>query len=167
MKKSLLIIILFASVLSAKAQVTALYGDGTPSYSVSNTTADSISCRFTLPYGCAYDTKGNLWITDQGNNYIVMISAGKYQLREGYDQGGFYDGASVGSTGGITNAPAGIVVVPGKTSSADQIYLCDAGNNAIRKIDLCGRNVFPRFFVNRNEDEKLGKFHQTKIQLKK
>jgi|GEM_PF-6297388 len=138
MKKLLLIATLFAITLSAQAQVTTIYGDGTPSYSTSDSKADTVNCRFNHPFGCAYDTKGNLWITDQVDNYIVMITPGtpgKYELREGYDQGGFYDGASVGSTGGITNYPEGIVVVPGKTSASDQIYVCDQGNNAIRKID--------------------------------
>src|ERR1700722_13863084 len=116
MKKTLLFVIILASVLSAKAQVTALYGDGTPGYSVSNSNADSVSCRFTIPYGCAFDTKGNLWITDQADNYIVLITNGKYQLREGNSSGGFRDGSSVGTYGGLTDAPAGIVVVPGKTS---------------------------------------------------
>jgi len=135
MKKTLLAIILFTIALSAQAQVTTLYGNGQSGYSVSGTNADSVSCRFNLPYGCAFDTKGNLWITDQADNYVVMINSGTYELREGYNAGGFYDGASLGQFGGVTYNPEGIVVVPGKTSASDQIYLCDAGNNAIRKID--------------------------------
>ncbi len=135
MKKTLLTFILFALSLTIHAQVTTLYGNGTAGYSNSNSSADSINTEFTTPYGVAFDTKGNLWITDQGNNFIVLINNGKYQLREGYQQGGFNDGASVGQLGGITFYPAGIVVAPGKTSADDQIYLCDAGNNAIRKID--------------------------------
>jgi len=135
MKNFILAFILLALSVSVHAQVTTLYGNGTAGYSNSNTTADSVNIAFTTPYGLAFDTKGNLWITDQGNNFIVMINNGLYELREGYQQGGFNDGASVGQLGGITFYPAGIVVAPGKTSASDQIYLCDAGNNAIRKID--------------------------------
>ncbi len=135
MKKTLLALFISAFALSAHAQVTTLYGNGTSGYSVSQTPADTVNVEFNMPFGVAYDTKGNLWITDQANNLIVLINAGKYQLREGDVQGGFNDGASVGQFGGVCFFPAGIVVAPGKTSAADQIYFCDAGNNAIRKID--------------------------------
>jgi len=136
MKKTILfIIVLFAFSLTSKAQVTALYGNGGNGYSSSDSKADSVTTEFFQPYGCAFDSKGNLWITDQFNNYIVMIDGGKYELREGYNGGGFNDGSSVGQFGGVVDAPSGIIVVPGKTSASDQIYLCDANNSAIRKID--------------------------------
>ena len=135
MKKIILLIVLFAASLSAQAQVTALYGNGSSGYSSSNSKADTVTTKFFQPYGCAFDTKGNLWITDQFNNYIVMINAGKYELREGYNGGGFNDGASASQFGGVVDAPSGIIVVPGKMYTSDQIYLCDANNNAIRKID--------------------------------
>ena len=135
MKKFILPIILFCGTLSVHAQVTALYGNGSSGYSSSNSKADTVITKFFQPYGCAFETKGYLWITDQFNNYIVMINAGKYELREGYNGGGFNDGASASQFGGVVDAPSGIIVVPGKTSASDQIYLCDANNNAIRKID--------------------------------
>ena len=89
MKNFILAFILLALSVSVHAQVTTLYGNGTAGYSNSNTTADSVNIAFTTPYGLAFDTKGNLWITDQGNNFIVMINNGLYELREGYQQGGF------------------------------------------------------------------------------
>src|ERR1017187_7050950 len=137
MKKLIFTLALFSIALIAHAQVTTLYGNGNASYSISGTAADSVHCAFYAPYGSAYDSRGNLWITDQANNYITMIEASNktYQLREGYNPGGFTDGASLGEFGGVTYYPAGIVVVRGKTAANDQIYLCDAGNNAIRKID--------------------------------
>jgi len=135
MKKFILPIILLACTLSVHAQVSALYGNGGNGSSSSDSKADTVNTEFFQPYGSAFDTKGNLWITDQFNNYIVMINAGKYLIREGYLGGGFNDGASASQNGGLVDAPSGIIVVPGKTSASDQIYLCDANNNAIRKID--------------------------------
>ena len=137
MKKLIFTLVQSSIALLTHAQVTALYGNGTSGYRTSGNAADSVNCAFTAPYGASYDSKGNLWITDQGNNFIVMIYANNktYQLREGYTLGGFTDGASVGQFGGVTYAPSGIVVVRGKTSANDQIYICDAGNNAIRKVD--------------------------------
>jgi hypothetical protein len=133
MKKLIFTILLCAAGFFGNAQVTTMYGDGTPSYSGSNTIATS--ARFNGPYGVAYDTKGNWWISDQVNNFAIIIHSGVYYIREGVTTGGFQDGAGAGSGGGIMATPKGIIVVPGATSARDQIYLADFDNNAIRKID--------------------------------
>jgi hypothetical protein len=133
MKKITLSLILMFGGYLAQAQVSTLYGDGTPSYSSSNSPA--YLAKFNQPYGVAIDTKGNWWISDQANNFAVLIRSNVYYIREGYINGGDHDGAGAGSGGGIMATPKGIIVVPGATYLNDQIYLCDYDNNKIRKID--------------------------------
>jgi hypothetical protein len=132
-KKLTIALACIAGYFTTHAQVTTLAGSGNAGYSASGTAA--ASAQFSNPYGVAFDTKGNLWITDAGNNFLILINAGKYELREGQAAGGFQDGNGASLNGGLVNNPAGIVVVPGITYKSDQVYLCDAGNNSIRKID--------------------------------
>src|SRR5258707_834265 len=103
-KKLTFVMISMLCAWASTAQTTTLYGTGAPGYTTSGTTA--ANALFTNPYGIAYDTKGDMWITDQGNHFIVLINSAKYNLREGQPGGGFQDGSSASLHGGLVYVPA-------------------------------------------------------------
>jgi len=86
---------------------------------------------FNQPYGVAVDAEGNVFVADNGNGLIRKVtSAGVVTTIAGNGVSGFANGtgltASFGSTWGIT------------VDAADNVYVADAANNMIRKINTAG-----------------------------
>ncbi len=83
---------------------------------------------FNTPSGLAFDSGGNLFVSDTGNSTIRKISpAGAVTTFAGVaGTSGFLDGAS-GSA--WFNSPLGIAV-----SSSGAVFVADGGNHCIRKI---------------------------------
>jgi sugar lactone lactonase YvrE len=88
----------------------------------------------THPFALALDGAGNLYFTDWGEETVRMIGvnsgvlttvAGNYQAGSGYggDQGP--------ATAAQLNNPLGVAV-----DSADNVYIADAANDAIRKVTV-------------------------------
>jgi sugar lactone lactonase YvrE len=113
-------------VASSDVVVTTIAGSGADGSS--NGTATNAS--FSLPFGVAVDSAGNVYVADYGNNRIRKItSAGVVTT---------FAGTSSGSADGTgTNAsfsvPAGITV-----DSSGNIYVGDGGNHRIRRITPAG-----------------------------
>jgi sugar lactone lactonase YvrE len=86
------------------------------------------SAEFYGPQGLAFDSKGNLCVSDLGNNVIRKISpAGVVSTYAGIGSAGYVDGAAL--TLASFNNPSGLTV-----DAADNIYVADRGNNVVRKI---------------------------------
>jgi sugar lactone lactonase YvrE len=83
------------------------------------------------PDGTALDSKGNMYISDYGQNYIFMIQASDNKMYaragSGYDKPGFKDGLGIGNN----NISGGGNVVAGPD---DNIYFIDQDNYAIREL---------------------------------
>src|SRR5439155_20001800 len=90
------------------------------------------SARFNNPTGIAVDSKGNIFVADQDSYTIRKITpTGVVTTFAGMaHSGGDADGTGASARFFV---PTGVAV-----DSTDNIYVCDTGNNAIRKITPTG-----------------------------
>ena len=73
----------FLTVLSfsLSAQTVSTYA-GTPQSSGNTSVpANRLSAKFYNPHGVAFDSKGNMWISEKGNCVITMIIAANDEVR--------------------------------------------------------------------------------------
>jgi sugar lactone lactonase YvrE len=89
--------------------------------------------RFNGPNSLAFDAHGNLWVTDAGNNTVRKITAAGVVSTVAGTAGapGSSDGVA---TAARFNYPWGIAV-----DSRGALYVADAGNNSVRRIDHAGK----------------------------
>ena len=98
-------------------------GDGGP----------AAAARLTFPYGVAVDSAGNLYIADAGNRRIRKIdSTGTITTIAGTGEFGF-SGDGGPAVEAELRSPRGVAV-----DSVGNVYIADASNNGIRKVDSTG-----------------------------
>ena len=119
---------------ASPAGAVSLFG-GTPTTSVSRPSGGSLTCEGVpclIPAGLAVDGAGNVYAAASGTDTIVkMTPAGVMSTVAGQSGvAGFRDGQG---TTALFNQPLDV-----KVDSAGNLYVADAGNNAIRKIDPSG-----------------------------
>jgi hypothetical protein len=112
-------------VISPGGTVTTLAGTPyTPGFVNASTGAGA---QFNDPQGVVVDTAGNVYVADEGNNVIRMITPlGVVSTFAGTGVAGYNDGA--GATAQF-NAPAGIAI-----DSTNLLYVADENNDVIRTI---------------------------------
>jgi len=89
------------------------------------------AATFNGPTALAFDSSGNLFVTDRLNNMIRKItSTGVVTTFAGQTTSGSADGTG---TAASFNAPIGITI-----DSSDNLYVTDMYNNEIRKITTAG-----------------------------
>ncbi len=87
---------------------------------------------FSNPYGVASDLAGNVYVADMGNNLIRKIDAsGNVTTLAGNGIAGYADGTGTSSS---FNSPRSVA-----TDALGNVFVADAGNNRIRKIDPTGQ----------------------------
>ena len=111
---------------AANAQNVTTYAGG------GNSGADGTAkanFSFSTPFGLAVDSKGNIYVGDNGINALYMIDTlGKVYARAGsLGNPGFKDGTGTG--GAQTSGFLGLAI-----DGSDNVYFVDNGNNAIRKV---------------------------------
>ncbi len=102
----------------------------------------ALSAEFYAPAGQAFDSKGNLYVADFGNNVIRKITpAGVVSTYAGTGRAGYQNGASTSASLNsstdslaIFNNPSGVCV-----DAAGNVFVADRGNNVIREIMTNGR----------------------------
>ncbi len=100
---------------------------GTVGAPLGNNEADG---KWTHPAGVAADAKGNIYVSDQGNNRIQKFDAkGKFLLKWGV----------AGRQDGQLNTPGALAM-----DGQDRLYVADLGNNRIQRF-LCADSGPPVF----------------------
>ncbi len=120
--------------VSRDGMITTVAGTGSPGYSGNNGFATL--AQLNSPDGISFDSAGNLYIADTGNNVIRKVAGGIISTVAGTGVAG-----NAGDFGPATSAtlynPNG--VVPGPNGV---LYIADSGNNRIRVVDAAG-NINP------------------------
>jgi uncharacterized protein (TIGR03437 family) len=113
--------------------ISTIVGQGPPiTASESGDTGPAISAILNAPTSVAFDSKGNMYIADQGNNDIRWVSNGNINLLAGNGVAGYSgDGAAV--TSASINYPDTVAV-----DSKGNLYFSDTLNGAIRMITPTG-----------------------------
>lgn len=110
----------------------ARYGDGAVATLAGGATAGlangpATSARFNTPTGVARAADGTLYVADQGNHVIRMITpGGAVATFAGAGQPGFADGPAARAQ---FNSPAAVAI-----DGAGNVYVADALNGRVRKI---------------------------------
>ncbi len=111
-------------------KVTTIAGTGEVGYSGDGASASS--AKLANPTGLALDGKGNLYISDTGNERIrkVNLSTGIITTIAGTGETGFI-GDGVQATKAQLANPLGLTF-----SKSGDLYIVDRGNNRVRKITI-------------------------------
>jgi streptogramin lyase len=129
----------FIREVSAGGNVSTIAGNQTIGYM----NGPALSAEFYAPNGQAFDSQGNLYVSDYGNNVIRKITpAGVVSLYAGVPGVAGYRNGAVDSAKltGIADSlamfrnPQGIAV-----DAAGDVFVADRGNNVIREILPTGR----------------------------
>jgi sugar lactone lactonase YvrE len=130
--------------------VSTLAGDG----NMGNIDGKGINAELNLPYGLAIDGTGNLLVTDAGNNNVRNITPDGVVTTLAGSNAGFADGIG-------KNA---LFTMPGQLTidSRNNIYVADAGNFRIRKMNAQG-DVFT-YAGDGNFGYTDGRFYQARFQ---
>lgn len=114
-------------VIGRDGTVTTLAGNVEPGL----VDAAGDAARFNHPTGIAVDETGAVFVADTGNNCIRKIAPdGHVSTVAGSRDGGFHNGLRLEAR---FNLPAGIA-----QDRAGNLFIADAGNHAIRKMDRYG-----------------------------
>jgi sugar lactone lactonase YvrE len=117
--------------MSSKGVIGTAAGTGIAGFSGDNGPAKSAMVSF--PADVVIDSKGDILFSDSGNNRIRKISTtGIITTIVGTGLAGF-SGDGGPATSAEINRPLGLAL-----DSAGQLYLSDAGNQRVRKVDTAG-----------------------------
>lgn len=112
--------------ITTNAEVTTIAGDGTAGFV--NGVAES--AQMDTPHGIGVDADGNVYFADENNNRIRKISTeGQVTTYAGDGTDGSTDGLGANAS---FKRPRGVAV--GWYARNEGVYICDYGNNKIRKV---------------------------------
>ncbi len=115
-------------VTAATGVITTVAGNGTAGYT--GDTGAATSAELFSPTDLAFDSTGNLYISDNANNRIrkVTIATGVITTFAGNGTAG-YTGDTGAATSAALNQPAGLAF-----DKSGNLYIADVTNNRIRKV---------------------------------
>ena len=117
--------------VSPKGIITTIAGNGTAGFSGDG--GQAVKASFNFPSGLAFDSKGNLYISDRSNNRIRVInSKGIISTYAGTGEEG-YGGDSGPALKARIDRPFGLAI-----DNKDNLYIADRRNNRIRKVNPSG-----------------------------
>ena len=121
-------------VIDTTGVINTIAGDGTPGNSGDG--GPAIAAQLWIPQGIKIDNAGNIFIADNGNNTIRMVSAaGIITTLAGSGSRGFSGdgGPAISAT---LNNPSGVAV-----DLMGNVYIADGGNNRVRKVNISSLSV--------------------------
>ncbi len=113
----------------AGVTITTIAGNGTPGFSGDKGSATVAQIR--NPSGLSFDSSGNLFIADTGNNRVRKVASGTITTVAGNGTAGF-TGDNAAATAAELYAPVGVA------ANAGNLYIADTGNSVIRKVVAAG-----------------------------
>ena len=126
----LIFVVCHATALQGQI-ISTIAGNGTSGYT--GTGGPATAAELFHPKGTATDDSGNVYIADADNNMIRKISlTGTITTICGYLAGGFSGDGGLAIYAGLSR-PNSIAI-----DRTGNIYICDADNQRIRKIDTAG-----------------------------
>ncbi len=108
--------------------ITTAAGDGLGGYSEDGGMATMASVRF--PNGLALDNSGNVYVADGINNVVRKIKTSGVIVTVAGNGTAGYGGVGGSATAAGLSSPVGVSV-----DALGNIYIADAGNNCVRKVD--------------------------------
>lgn len=130
-----LLLLFFCSIYTkqvcAQGRITTVAGTNTSGFSGDGSAANA--AKLNMPIAVTADSNGNLYIVDQGNQVIRKVAAGTAIITTFAGHAGATGSGGDGgpATAAYFNNPWGIFA-----HKSGNIYIADAGNNRIRKINL-------------------------------
>ncbi len=119
-------------MIDATGVITTVAGNDTAGFS--GDLGPATDARLDSPYAVATDLSGNLYITDYRNDVIRKVDgAGIISSYAGMNASYGYSGDNGAANLAMLNKPAGIA-----TDTAGNLFIADANNNVIRKVDKSG-----------------------------
>ena len=117
--------------VDSSGNISTVAGTGTQGFSGDG--AAATAAQLDSPWDVAVDGSGNLYIADRNNNRIRKVdSSGNISTVAGSGTGGF-SGDGAAATAARLQNPQGVAL-----DGAGNLYIADAGNNRIRKVDSSG-----------------------------
>jgi|GEM_PF-969054 len=117
--------------VDTSGNISTIAGTGTAGYSGDG--GPATSAQLSYPAGITFDSSGNMYIVDQGNNCIRKVdSAGNISTVAGTGTAG-YSGDGGPATSAQLSYPSGLTF-----DSSGNMYIADKSNNRIRKVDTSG-----------------------------
>ncbi len=117
--------------------ISTLAGNGTAGFGGDGSPATSATVEFNVPVGICLDAAGNIYISDYSNNRVRRISASTSIISTIAGTGAAgYNGDGIAPTTATLKNPQGVAIY-----GTNDLYICDANNYRIRKIDPVGATV--------------------------
>lgn len=111
--------------------ITTIAGTGTAGYSGDD--GPALQATFNQPFGLALDSTGNLFISDIGNSVVRKIDTSQIITTFAGNGIAGYGGDNGPATQAMLDLPRGLA-----TDSVGRVYIADAGNHRVRKVDSFG-----------------------------
>lgn len=112
--------------------ITSVVGEGTPGAKTDPSGTPTIRGLFVAPVGLTYDGKGNLYVADSFLNRVKKVEVATRKVTIVAGKGtNHYCGDGGPAKEACFAQPAGVAL-----DAAGNVYIADAGNNRVRKVDV-------------------------------
>ena len=116
-------------MVNSQGNISTYAGNGVLGYAGDGSLA--INAQLSTPTGLAFDSSGNLYVSDSGLNVIRLVTPGGLIVTIGGNGSAGYSGDGGPASQATFNTASGIAL-----DTQGDMYVADAGNNAIRLLQF-------------------------------